>query len=322
MKYFFVVAFYSIGSIGFSQNSNLISTSDSSKNKHLSYWDDHAYNLPTDIRKKRTKLVAIANISAYTGALAGLYTFWYSNYPQSSFHFFNDIPENLQVDKISHSYGAYMQGRLSTEMWKWAGLNNRKATLIGGLSGLAYEGIIETLDGFSAQWGWSWGDIGANFFGTAVFLSQEYFWHEQRISIKYSTHINDYKQYNQSIQDYADKKFGTSFIQRLLEDYNTQTYWMSANIKSFFPKTNVPNWLNIAVGYGAEGMFGSKQNVPIASNIERYRQWYLAPDIDFTRIKTNNKFIKYALVVLNCFKFPTPSLELSQGKVKWNWFHF
>ena len=125
-----------------------------------------------------------------------------------------------------------------------------------------------------------------------------------------------------AITHYMDKHSGTSFVQRMMEDYNAQTYWLSFNIKSFIPNANVPAWLNMAVGYGAEGMFGPRYNIPAAKNIERYRQWYLAPDIDFTRIKTRNPYVKYALIALNCFKFPTPSLELSQGKMKWNWLHF
>jgi len=57
-------------------------------------------------------------------------------------------------------------------------------------------------------------------------------------------------------------------------------------------------------------------------DIKRYRQWYLAPDIDLTRIKTNKKGVRMLLYVLNVFKFPTPSLELSRGRLSWNWIHF
>jgi len=287
-----------------------------------SYWKKPVVTLDDHTRKSRTTGVTITNLTLYTSALAGLYTFWYSEYPQTNFHFYNDNQENLQMDKISHSFGAYIEGRLSIEMWRWAGVSNRKAVLIGGLSGLAYEGVIETLDGFSAGWGWSWGDIGANFVGTSLLLSQELGWHEQRICLKYSTHINNYTEYSKSLQNRADDLFGTPFFRRLLEDYNAQTYWLSFNLKSFAKKSNLPDWLNLDIGYGVQGIFGSARNYPEAAGIERYRQWYFAPDIDFTKIKTKNKLVKYALIALNCFKFPTPSLELSQGKVKWNWLHF
>ncbi|MBS1734006.1 MAG: DUF2279 domain-containing protein, partial [Bacteroidetes bacterium] len=57
-------------------------------------------------------------------------------------------------------------------------------------------------------------------------------------------------------------------------------------------------------------------------DIKRYRQWYLAPDIDLTKIKTKKKAVRIALYVLSTVKFPTPSLEFSNGSFKWNWIHF
>ena len=58
------------------------------------------------------------------------------------------------------------------------------------------------------------------------------------------------------------------------------------------------------------------------TDIKRYRQWYLAPDINFSKIKTNKKAVKVLLDVLDAFKFPAPSLELSNGKFKVNAIHF
>lgn len=129
----------------------------------------------------------------------------------------------------------------------------------------------------------------------------------------------------------ADDIYGKSFSERLLKDYNAQTYWASANIKSFFPETNLPGWLSIAVGYGAEGMFGATSNIwkdkhtdiiYDRSDIRRYRQWYLSPDVDFTKIKTRKKAIKVLLTVLSAFKFPAPSLEFSKGSFKFHALHF
>jgi hypothetical protein len=113
----------------------------------------------------------------------------------------------------------------------------------------------------------------------------------------------------------------------MLKDYNGQTYWLSANLKSFFPQSNIPAWLNVAVGYGAEDMFGGFENIwtdgdpgfPInRTDIKRYRQWYLAPDINFSKIKTSKKGLKTLFAFLDAFKFPAPSLEFSNGRLKVN----
>lgn len=277
---------------------------------------------------KRKKLVTIGNIVGYGGTMVALYQAWYRNYPQSRFHFFNDNKEWLQIDKVGHAYSAYIESKASMEMWRWAGLSDKQRIWIGGLSGAAYQTVIETLDGFSAEWGWSWGDFAANVFGSTVLVAQELAWNEQRIDMKFSFHRKSYS--DAQLRDRALDYYGKTTLQRMLKDYNGQTYWLSANLKSFFKKSNVPAWLNISIGYGAEGMFGATENKwkdkngieIIRTDVERYRQWYLAPDIDLTKIKTKSKVLKVAFFVLNSFKFPTPSLGLSKNGIEWNWIHF
>lgn len=289
---------------------------------------DSSTLLAPEQRKKRTRLVTIGNIIGYGGTMAGLYATWYKDYPQSNFHFFNDNKEWLQVDKVGHMYSAYIESKGSMEMWRWAGLSRKQRIWIGGLSGAAYQTVIETLDGFSSEWGWSWGDFTANALGSGLLISQELLWDEQRVDLKFSFHKKSYGE--PMLNARADSVYGKSFLSRMLKDYNGQTYWLSANIKSFFPKSNVPNWLNIAVGYGAEGMFGANENKwkDVLGNkydrtdIERYRQWYIAPDINLTKIKTKSKFVKAALFFFNSFKFPAPSIGISKKGVEFNWIHF
>ena len=57
-------------------------------------------------------------------------------------------------------------------------------------------------------------------------------------------------------------------------------------------------------------------------DIQRYRQWYLSPDIDLTKIKTKKKLVKYALFVLNSLKFPAPGIEYSRNKFRFHWISF
>lgn len=291
-------------------------------------------NLPGNVRsypynKARITKVAIGNIVGYGGTMAGLYATWYSKYPQSSFHFFNDNREWLQMDKVGHLYSAYIESYGSMEMWRWTGISRKKRIWIAGLSSAAYQTLIETLDGFSAEWGWSWGDFAANIGGSGLLVGQELAWNEQRIRMKFSFHNKSYG--SPQLDDRADDLFGKNKAERFIKDYNGQTYWMSANLKSFMPNSNLPPWLNVAVGYGAEGMFGGEKNIAKDDNgiivfdrrdIKRRRQWFLAPDVDFNRIKTRSRPLRFVFVVLNAFKFPTPSLEVSNGKVRVNLIHF
>jgi hypothetical protein len=279
--------------------------------------------------KQRVRFVTVANIVGYSAVMTYLNDEWYAHYPRSSFHFFNDNGEWLQVDKVGHMYSAYIESRASAGLLRWAGVSRNKRIWLGGLSGVVYQSLIEVLDGFSAQWGFSWGDFTANVLGSAAFISQEFAWDDQRIKIKFSTHNNNYA--DPQLNQRADQIYGKSFSERALKDYNAQTYWASVNLKSFFPKSTLPPWFAVAVGYGADGMFGATENVGADKegninfdrrDIARYRQWYLAPDIDFTKIKTNKKGIRLLLNILSVFKFPTPSLEFSNGKFKVVAMHF
>jgi hypothetical protein len=300
-------------------------------NDTIKYYDlpfprkvDHLI-LTSDQGKKRQWLIGGANVIGYGTSILIFNNQWYKNYPRTSFHTFNDSKEWLQMDKLGHAWASYNSGRASAAMWRWAGVSPTKATWIGGLSSTVYLTAIELLDAHSSKWGWSWADMGANLFGSGLFISQQLGWYEQRIQLKFSFHHKNYS--DPTLKKRADDLFGSSWTERMLKDYNGQTYWLSANLKSFFPDSHLPSWLNVAVGYGADGMFGGFENkwtdsdpgFPIdRTDIKRYRQWYLAPDIDFSKIRTNKKAVKVLLDFLNCFKIPSPALQLSNGRLKVN----
>jgi hypothetical protein len=208
-------------------------------------------------------------------------------------------------------------------------LPRKKRIWISGLSGIAYETIIETLDGFSSQYGWSWGDFSSNVIGSGIFIAQELGWDDQRIKLKFSFHKKNYGQADLNAR--ANDIFGKSETERFIKDYNAITDWASVDLQPFFSTSGIPRWLAVAFGYGAEGMFGARSNIARdkagniifnRSDIKRYRQWYMAPDIDLSRIRTNKRSLKFILTVLSAFKFPTPSLEFSNGTFKGHWLHF
>jgi hypothetical protein len=302
---------------------NIIPIKDSSNEYPKKRHDIHIDGLPT-----RQWLVGGISVAAYGGSLLYLNEAWYKGYERKGFHTFNDSKEWLQMDKIGHAWTAYNTSRASTAAWKWAGLSPNEAVIIGSLSGFSYLTVIEWLDGYSAKWGWSWPDIAANFSGSTLFAAQELIWQEQRIQFKYSAHR---KNYPDQLEDRANELFGKSLPERLLKDYNAQTLWLSFNLNSFLPQKGLPPWLNLSFGYGADGMFGGIENKAVDKqgnitfyrpDISRRRQWYLSPDIDFTKIKTSKKGIRLLLVVLNTIKVPAPALEFSGNKIKGRWISF
>jgi hypothetical protein len=226
-------------------------------------------------------------------------------------------------------------------MYKWAGVSQRKSILYGAAVGMALQLTIETLDGFSAEWGFSMGDLAANTIGSGILVGQELLWKEQRILFKFSTH---YRYYNeQQLANRANELYGKSIPERALKDYNAQSYWLSGNISSFIKSGNkFPKWLNIAVGYGADNLYGGYENKwsydingkPVKNNttafitytrtdLKRYRQFYLSPDIDFSRIKTKSRLLKTLFLALNVIKIPMPTLTYNQlGNTKFHLLYF
>lgn len=281
----------------------------------------------SSVNKKRLWIVAGGNAVLWTGSFIALNQAWYAGYPRSSFHFFNDNAEWNQMDKAGHVWTSYQVSRGSAEAWKWSGLNRNKSAIFGGLSGIMYQSIIEIQDGFSEEWGFSWGDFAANIGGAGIYLFQELGWKEQRIQVKLSYWPYDYPD---GISDRRNQLFGQSPMERILKDYNSQTYWISANIASFFPDSGIPSWLNISLGYGADGMLGGYSNVWQNkegttfdySAVKRVRKLYLSPDIDLTRIRTKSKLLRTLLFTLNMIKIPAPAIELSKGKLRLKAFQF
>lgn len=293
--------------------------------------------------KGRFWTAAGTGTAIYGGFAYGLYQSWYQNYEVSSFHTFNDLREWQQMDKAGHLFTTHFEANLLYAGARWAGVPPRGARWTAAGIAMWLQTTIEVMDGFSSKWGFSWSDMAFNTAGAGLFLGQEYLWQEQRILMKVSSDI--FKRYPEgrltaadgtittSLQERADELYGQSFGERFLKDYNAQTIWASINLHSFGGKDSFwPPWLNVAVGYGAENMFGGFDNrwkkesavfsVP-ASEYPRYRQFYLSLDVDLSRIKTKSRVLKTLFRCINYVKIPAPALEINtQGQVRGHLLHW
>lgn len=263
-------------------------------------------NYPDTLNQQRVEYVIGGQSAIYAGSLTLLYYAWYRDYPRTSFHFFNDNDQWLQMDKAGHVTTSAYFGKFGYEMYRWAGIKRNKAIWIGGSTGFFFLTVIEILDGFSAEWGASWGDFVSNAAGSAFFIGQQLAWDDQRFSLKYSFHQTGNAKYN-------PVQLGDNFMENMLKDYNGQTYWLSGNINAFLPKqSRFPGWLNVSLGYSADGMLGAKGNPSGTPDYQRYRQYFLSLDVDLARIKTNSHFFKFVLNGINIIKIPFPALEYNQ----------
>lgn len=268
-------------------------------------------HVPDSVNKKRLNAVIYTGAGLYSATLGVLYFAWYKDSDLTGFHWFNDNQAWLQVDKVGHATTAYIISNYAFWSLRWAGVDNNRSAIYGGLMGFTAMTVIEILDGFSSDWGASPGDLLANTTGSLLFTGQQLLWKEQRVRLKFSYQPTEYAQYRPDL-------LGENNLQRILKDYNGQTYWLSANVKSFLPEeSRFPGWINVAVGYGAKGMLGSNSNPSeyngqVLPQANRVRQYYMSMDVDWTRIKTQSKGLRFVFKALNFIKLPFPALEYNQ----------
>jgi hypothetical protein len=287
-----------------------------------------SYKVYSDtINKPRALILGGATVALWTGSVVGLNELWYANEPRSGFHFFDDNGEWLQMDKGGHFLTSYAIGNYYTDMMRWAGFNRKTSIWTGGFMGSFYLIGIEMLDGFSDQWGFSYGDFIANTTGSLMFIGQELLWNEQRIMPKVSYHPTHYAQYRPNL-------LGSNFGERMMKDYNGHTFWLSANIYSFLNENSkFPRWLNVAVGLGATGMLGGEGNpryledengamTPIPRFV-RQRQILISLDVDLTKVRTKKKWLRSLFKAVSLVKFPFPAMRIgTEDGVKFEPFYF
>lgn len=304
-----------------------------SQSDSLGFWQ----SAPEPIAK-RIKLLGYGEGLGLTLAYVGLGELWYSEQSRSNFQLFNDNDGWLQMDKVGHTMSAYYLGYLNAELFIWAGLPRKQAYWIGGGSSLLFLTGIEIFDGFSERYGFSTGDMIANTAGSALLIGQEYLWGKQHVVMKFSFSQSPYT--NRSLVAgpgtfyQTNDLLGNGLVEEILKDYNGQTYWLSANVNGITGWDAWPAWLNMAVGYGGDGMLHPDYRDPLNGEIKPIylppnpgvtyqRQFYISPDIDFRKIPTKNKALKAVFKALNFIKFPMPTYEInSKGNNQFYWLFF
>ena len=252
----------------------------------------------------------------------GLNYLWYKKFAHSKFHTFNDNNEWLNMDKVGHATTAYNVAAIQSDVLHWGGVRRGTAALVGTATALGFLTMVEIMDGHSTKWGFSPGDMLANLAGCLLYEGQQLMWGQQRVGLKYSYHGTIFPQYHPA-------ELGSNLPQRMLKDYNGQTYWLSFNIASFLPaSTHFPQWLNASFGYGAEGMIGATKN-PTEINgraipsFDRYRQFYFSFDTDLYRIDGLSPLATTLLKTNRTFKTPAPALEWNQEDgIKFHVFYY
>jgi hypothetical protein len=253
--------------------------------------------------KQKISIVRLGIVSGVSlSILGGLYyrmkTAWWND-GNARFHIYYNYTYIDNVDKIGHLYG----GALFTECFglglKWSGLDDESSLLYGAfLSSLVYTGI-EMKDGFAPDWGFDPVDLGGSLIGAFYPYIQKKIPFLESFNLKYS--------YYPSNSDYFKRMNAASKNNQFFnDDYEGQTFWLTANIKNLLPDkidSFMPDFLNIACGVSVENL--SDPN-------NKHRVYVISPDIDLVKLfKPDSEFLKALLRLFNYIHIPLPALRVS-----------
>ena len=277
-----------------------------------SYSQKSIFHNADTLSRKRVNLVTAVTTIDWVIQTTLAYQVWYKDFPKSNFHFFNDSKEWLQMDKVGHFYSANKLSKSYTESYIWAGMNRKKAAILGSVLGLASETTLEVLDGFNSGWGFSFSDMTANTLGSLSYATQKLIWKEERFLLKFSDHPTPYAALRPNV-------LGSTPSERFLKDYNGQTYWVSFSPFAFSSNQKLPKWLCFSVGYGVDQKInGSNDSYTDLITNKTYtakREMLLSLDIDFSKLPIKKRWLKVVVSQLNYLKIPFPTLIFSNGQL-------
>lgn len=267
------------------------------------------------IPDNRLKKIALYGGIGYTTSMVVLSQAWYKEQGFDRFKFFNDNAEWKQVDKFGHTFTTYNFSRVNYELLRQTQLSDHKAIVWSSALSSLLLLPVEILDGFSPDFGFSYGDIIANVAGSGLFFLQQKAWNEQRIKVKWSFHET-------SLAARRPEILGSGLLEEILKDYNGQTYWVSFDIHAFTKQGRFPKWINLALGYGAQNMVFARDSQNAAAGFENFRQYYLGIDFDLSYIKTSKKWLRVLLFMADMIRLPAPTLEINKGRIKGHLFYY
>lgn len=260
---------------------------------------------PWYFQKKTIATTGIAAHTVFTFLLE--YSWWWKgNY--HSFRYENDGFWNnysLGVDKIGHFYTTYFYYNSLREILVWGGYSQSTAEWWSAGISLFYALSIEIGDGYST-YAFSLVDFTANTLGFTYGFLQNQVPFLQNFKFKWS--------YYPSGHIPLDRYF------RLTDDYDGHIYWMSIDVHNLLPeswKSYWPKFLNIAIGYSGENIYGRPSwaaGPAIGSTGIPVRKFAISLDYNLSSITTTSKTWTALKNISDLFHYPAPGARFVQSK--------
>ncbi len=239
------------------------------------------------------KLLLVSGISAGTFVYAyGVQNnMWWKGEP-AKFHtnWQKDWTYALGSDKLGHFFFGSLVSTIYKNAFRWIGFTPQHSYLYAGLFTLSYQTFLEIRDGFSKQYGFSWGDFAANSFGAMYPYLQ-----------------NNYpalENFNLKISYFPSNRFKNDSNAYIMDDYESTYHWLSIDIDKLLPpewRKYFPSFINIAIGHSVNGL----DNLPQANH-----EFYIGLDWDLTSIQTKSDFLNSLFEILGKYHLPAPTVKI------------
>jgi len=280
----------------------------SSKPTGIVLEDGTTWNYESDLNS--TRLFTLLGLTAVVD-VAGYYRLkdlWY-DWPTSKFHttdFKLDFITYKLMDKYGHFLHSFFVSDFFSRGYRWSGISGENSVYYGALSGWLWMLQIEIADGFFEAWGFSWGDLMFNTFGSGFSLMQQLYPEALGgLQPKVSYHESD---------ALRERKYNNG-TKSIIDDYEGITWWLCANVYHYMPENiqkNYPAWLKpfgLAVGYSAHRIANDPQGGE--------RVLLLGLDYDLRKLSfgENNNLLKFLKNELNIIRLPLPAIQITPNGI-------
>ncbi|OFX68683.1 MAG: hypothetical protein A2X12_05670 [Bacteroidetes bacterium GWE2_29_8] len=245
-------------------------------------------------KRNAVKVGIVANTAAifYTQ-----YKWWWED-DYHPFHchwegYFNNYSKG--IDKLGHAYISYLYFKTFYSVMKWADYKEKDAIKYSVGIPLLYAVSVEMGDGFSS-YQFSPDDLLSNIAGIGFAYLQTRNNISKNIQFKWSYYPSEFNPWQK-------KKLS------ITDDYDGHIYWLSFDVKNILgEKYNQfwPKYINLALGYGADGV--SKGN-----NDLKRREFIVGLDINLNHIQSKNKKTRNFIDVLNTYRLPLPAIKFKEN---------
>ncbi len=238
-------------------------------------------------------------LSAVGGITAGVFIWGYEvqnnlwwKGDKSKFHFEwkHDLAYALGEDKFGHFFFPYLIVNIYSQLFNWTGIDYDKSLLYAGALALSYETFVEIRDGYSKQWGFSWGDFSADVLGAAYPVLQN------KIPIL--------QNFNFKISFYPSDRFQEGSNRVIFDDYESTYDWLSVNVHNILPdklKNYYPEFINLAIGHSVE---------KLDNNGGGNHRFYIAIDWNLEELPGNGWFWNLLKRNFNYYHLPSPAVQI------------